>query len=80
MQELLDSYRGGIEVRGVDIKQADPPAAVDEAFKSVSAAQQYAQQALNNANGYAVPAGRQAARARPPPSTRSMRSTGWHLR
>ncbi len=53
MQELLDSYRGGIEVRGVDIKQADPPAAVDEAFKSVSAAQQYAQQALNNANGYA---------------------------
>lgn len=54
MQELLDSYRGGIEVRGVDIKQADPPAAVDEAFKSVSAAQQYAQQALNNANGYAA--------------------------
>ena len=53
MQELLDSYRGGIEVRGVDIKQADPPAAVDEAFKSVSAAQQYAQQALNNSNGYA---------------------------
>jgi len=53
MQELLDSYRGGIEVRGVDIKQADPPAAVDEAFKSVSAAQQYAQQALNNSRGYA---------------------------
>ncbi|WP_419815952.1 FtsH protease activity modulator HflK [Glacieibacterium sp.] len=53
MQDLLDSYRGGIEVRGVDIKQADPPAAVDEAFKSVSAAQQYAQQALNNSRGYA---------------------------
>ena len=53
MQELLDSYRGGIEVRGVDIKQADPPAAVDDAFKKVSAAQQYAQEAYNRANGYA---------------------------
>ena len=53
MQDLLDSYRGGIEVRGVDIKQADPPAAVDDAFKKVSAAQQYAQEALNEANGYA---------------------------
>ena len=53
MQELLDSYRGGIEVRGVDIKQADPPAAVDDAFKKVSAAQQYAQEALNKSRGYA---------------------------
>ena len=53
MQELLDSYRGGIEIRGVDIKQADPPAAVDDAFKKVSAAQQYAQEALNNSRGYA---------------------------
>ena len=53
MQDLLDSYRGGIEVRGVDIKQADPPAAVDDAFKKVSAAQQYAVEAFNNANGYA---------------------------
>jgi len=53
MQEMLDSYRGGIEIRGVDIKQADPPAAVDEAFKDVSAAQQDAQQAMNQARGYA---------------------------
>jgi|JI10StandDraft_1071094.scaffolds.fasta_scaffold03833_4 membrane protease subunit HflK len=53
MQEMLDSYRGGIEIRGVDIKQADPPAAVDEAFKDVSAAQQDAQQALNQSRGYA---------------------------
>ena len=53
MQELLDNYRAGIEVRGVDIKQADPPAAVDDAFKKVSAAQQYAVEALNKANGYA---------------------------
>ena len=53
MQELLDSYRAGIEIRGVDIKQADPPAAVDAAFKDVSAAQQDAQQSLNQARGYA---------------------------
>lgn len=53
MQELLDSYRSGIDVRGVDIKQADPPAAVDGAFKDVSAAQQDAQQYLNRARTYA---------------------------
>lgn len=53
MQELLDSYRSGIEVLGIDIKQADPPAAVDEAFKDVSAAQQEAQQYLNDARAYA---------------------------
>ncbi|WP_310496341.1 FtsH protease activity modulator HflK [Sandarakinorhabdus sp.] len=52
MQELLDSYRGGIEVRGVDIRQADPPAAVDDAFKDVSAAQQDAQQYMNQARTY----------------------------
>ncbi len=53
MQETLDSYRSGIEVRGVDIKQADPPAAVDDAFKDVSAAQQDAQQYLNQSRAYA---------------------------
>ena len=53
MQDLLDSYRSGIEVRGVDIKQADPPAAVDDAFKDVSAAQQDAQQYLNQSKSYA---------------------------
>jgi membrane protease subunit HflK len=53
MQELLDSYHAGIEVRGLDIKQADPPAAVDKAFKDVQAAQQDAQQYLNQARAYA---------------------------
>ena len=51
-QELLDSYRSGVEVLGIDIKQADPPAAVDEAFKDVSAAQQQAQGYLNDARAY----------------------------
>lgn len=53
MQELLDSYNAGVDVLGVDIKQADPPAAVDAAFKDVSAAQQNAQQYINQANAYA---------------------------
>ena len=53
MQELLDSYKSGVDVRGVDIKQADPPAAIDGAFKDVSAAQQDAQQYLNRARTYA---------------------------
>ena len=53
MQELLDSYNSGVDVRGVDIKQADPPAAIDGAFKDVSAAQQDAQQYLNRARTYA---------------------------
>lgn len=52
-QDILDSYRSGIAVAGVEIKQADPPAAVDESFKDVSAAQQDAQQFLNQARAYA---------------------------
>ena len=51
-QDMLNSYNAGIQVVGVDIRQADPPAAVDESFKEVSAAQQQAQQALNNARAY----------------------------
>ena len=52
-QEMLDSYKAGIDVVGVDIKQADPPAAVDAAFKDVSAAQQNAEQYMNEARAYA---------------------------
>ncbi len=43
MQEILDGYRSGIRIQGVAIKQADPPTAVNDAFKAVSAAQQTAQ-------------------------------------
>lgn len=52
-QEMLDSYNAGVDVLGVDIKQADPPKEVDEAFKDVSASQQDAQKYLNDANAYA---------------------------
>ena len=40
-------------VQGVAIRQADPPAAVMDAFKDVSAAQQQAQGFLNQAHTYA---------------------------
>lgn len=60
MQEILDSYRSGIAVQGVAIKQADPPAKVNDAFKSVSAAQQEAQTYLNQARAYSQQLGAKA--------------------
>lgn len=53
MQQILDRYHAGIIVQGVAINQADPPAAVNDAFKAVSAAQQQAQSDINGANAYA---------------------------
>jgi len=53
MQGLLDGYRAGVVIKGVAIKKADPPAAVNDAFKEVSAAQQTAQTYLNEARAYA---------------------------
>jgi membrane protease subunit HflK len=53
MQEILDGYRAGVVVQGIAIKQADPPQAVNDAFKEVSAAQQTAQTYLNEARAYA---------------------------
>ncbi|MBJ7443955.1 MAG: FtsH protease activity modulator HflK [Sphingobium sp.] len=53
MQEILNGYRSGILIQGVAIKQADPPSAVNDAFKAVSAAQQTAQTYLNEARAAA---------------------------
>jgi membrane protease subunit HflK len=63
VQEILDSYGAGVLVQGLDINKADPPAAVDESFKDVSAAQQDAQQFLNKARAYAQQVQAQAAGA-----------------
>ena len=52
-QQLLNDYRTGVRIQGVAIKQADPPAAVNDSFKKVSAAQQQALSYLNNARAYA---------------------------
>jgi modulator of FtsH protease HflK len=54
MQQILDSYHSGIQVQGIAIKQADPPEAVNDSFKQVTAAQQDAQTYINNANAYAL--------------------------
>jgi membrane protease subunit HflK len=43
MQRILDAYHSGIQIQGIAIKQADPPDAVNDAFKQVTAAQQDAQ-------------------------------------
>ena len=53
MQELLDAYQAGVAVQGIEIEKTDPPAAVVEAFKDVSAAQQDAETAVNSARAYA---------------------------
>jgi membrane protease subunit HflK len=60
MQQILDSYHSGVQVQGIAIKQADPPDAVNDAFKKVTAAQQQAQQFVNNANSYALQLHQQA--------------------
>ena len=54
MQAVLDSYESGVSIQGVAIKQADPPAAVNDAFKEVTAAQQEAQSYVNQANAYSL--------------------------
>ena len=53
MQAILDAYRSGIVVQGVDIKKTDPPEQVVEAFKGVSAAQQDAETEVNRAQAWA---------------------------
>lgn len=53
MQALLDAYRSGIAVQGVQIRKTDPPQKVEEAFKNVSAAQQQAQSAINQSEAIA---------------------------
>ncbi|HEY0148353.1 MAG TPA: FtsH protease activity modulator HflK [Allosphingosinicella sp.] len=54
MQQLLDRYGAGVRVLGVAVKQSDPPAKVNDAFKEVSAAQQQAQTYMNDARAYAL--------------------------
>jgi modulator of FtsH protease HflK len=53
MQEILNDYRAGVRIQGVAIRQADPPSAVNESFKRVSASQQQAIRYLNDARAYA---------------------------
>ena len=54
MQQILNDYGAGVVIRGVAINQSVPPAAVNEAFLQVSAAQQQAQSYMNDARAYAL--------------------------
>jgi len=53
MQAVLDAYRSGVLIQGVEIKKADPPAKVVDAFQKVTAAQQDAQRDISNAQAWA---------------------------
>ncbi len=53
MQEVLDAYRSGVQIQGVEIRKTDPPSEVEEAFKAVSAAQQEAETYKNQAEAAA---------------------------
>ncbi|HET9628045.1 MAG TPA: protease modulator HflK, partial [Novosphingobium sp.] len=53
MQAVLDAYRSGVLIQGVEIKKADPPAKVIDAFQKVTAAQQDAQRERSNAQAWA---------------------------
>jgi membrane protease subunit HflK len=53
LQTILDDYNSGVRILGIAISKSDPPAAVNDDFKAVSAAQQEAQANLNNARAYA---------------------------
>jgi len=60
MQQILDDYGAGVAIQGIAINQSVPPAAVNDAFLEVSAAQQQAQSYMNDARAYAL---QQTARA-----------------
>ncbi|MXO55312.1 protease modulator HflK [Altererythrobacter gangjinensis] len=53
MQAILDGYKAGITVQGVEIDKTDPPEQVSDAFKDVSAAEQDADAARNRSRGVA---------------------------
>ena len=52
MQAILDGYRAGVAVQGIEVVKTDPPESVIEAFRDVSAAEQDAQRDINGARRY----------------------------
>jgi modulator of FtsH protease HflK len=53
MQAVLDEYRSGVLIQSISIRQSDPPAEVNDAFREVNAAQQRREGYLNDARGFA---------------------------
>jgi membrane protease subunit HflK len=52
LQEILDSYDSGLEIRDVQLQEVQPPAEVRAAFDDVIGATQDASRAVNEAEGY----------------------------
>ena len=53
LQNILDSYEAGIEVREVQLQQSDPPKEVIDAFNDVQRARQDKERLQNEAEAYA---------------------------
>ena len=53
MQRILDTYRSGVQIQGVEIRKADPPEKTIAAFQQVTAAQQDAERDRSNARAWA---------------------------
>ncbi|WP_135081051.1 FtsH protease activity modulator HflK [Terasakiella sp. SH-1] len=52
IQQILDDYKSGIRVTGVQLAKADPPQAVIEAFNDVQSARQDKERKQNEAEAY----------------------------
>lgn len=53
MQQILDSYKSGIEIENVQLEQSDPPKQVIDAFNDVQRARQDQERLRNEAEAYA---------------------------
>lgn len=53
MQRILDGYRSGVSIQGVEIKKADPPAKTKSAFDQVNVAQQESERDRSEARAWA---------------------------
>jgi membrane protease subunit HflK len=53
MQRILNYYRSGVAIQGVEIKKADPPGKVVTAFQQVTVAQQEAERDRSEARAWA---------------------------
>ena len=52
MQDILDYYKAGVAIQGVEIKKADPPSKVVAAFQQVTVAQQEAERDRSEARAW----------------------------
>jgi membrane protease subunit HflK len=52
IQQILDDYKSGIVIQGVELDRADPPQAVIEAFNDVQSARQDKERKQNEAEAY----------------------------